>query len=82
MPPVDVDPSMLDPHIMPAMEAPADDPTNFDDHYSLAPASRIVIYVLLPLMVAAVASRLYTRLWVTRAIGADDCENYFYSNHS
>ncbi|KAI1455295.1 hypothetical protein F4805DRAFT_436287 [Annulohypoxylon moriforme] len=56
----------------PAIPPPDGVIPNFVDPYSLTPPGRIVISVTLGLMVIAVVSRLYTRLWITRAFGADD----------
>ncbi|KAI2467416.1 hypothetical protein F4781DRAFT_402319 [Annulohypoxylon bovei var. microspora] len=57
---------------IPAIPPPDGVTPNFIDPYSLALPGRVVIGVTLPLIVISVASRLYTRIWITRATGADD----------
>ncbi|RYP83963.1 hypothetical protein DL769_001269 [Monosporascus sp. CRB-8-3] len=57
---------------LPAMQPPPGVMPNFIDPPSLAPAGRILIGVTLPLVLMSVVSRLYVRLFITRATGADD----------
>lgn len=64
------DPAIL--ATIPAIPPPPGVIPNFENPYSLAPIGRAVLGVTFPLMIIAIASRLYTRLWVTRSIGPDD----------
>ncbi|KAK8118013.1 uncharacterized protein PG998_006294 [Apiospora kogelbergensis] len=65
-----MDPSQISNY--PAMAPPAGVTPNFVDPFSLAPSARITIYVTLPLMVIVLALRLYVRIRITHAMGADD----------
>ncbi|KAI2780489.1 hypothetical protein F4815DRAFT_470442 [Daldinia loculata] len=67
-----MDPGSLDLDHVPAMTPPPGVIPNFDTPESLAPVGIIVLSVVLPLMIIIVITRLYTRLYITHAIGADD----------
>ncbi|KAI0844616.1 hypothetical protein F5Y00DRAFT_273856 [Daldinia vernicosa] len=67
-----MDPGSLDFDHIPAMEPPTGVIPNFETPDSLAPAGKIMYSVALPVMIIIVIIRLYTRLHITRAIGADD----------
>ena len=66
------DPSIL--ATIPAIPPPPGVTPDFENPYSLAPVGRAVLGVTFPLMTIAIASRLYTRLWITRSVGPDDCK--------
>ncbi|KAF2197035.1 hypothetical protein GQ43DRAFT_497190 [Delitschia confertaspora ATCC 74209] len=57
---------------MPALQPPNGIVPNFVNPPSQANQPRIAIYVSMPIMVFVLALRIYTRLRVTRALGADD----------
>lgn len=56
-----------------AMPPPPGVTSNFEDPVTLGPIWRATICVSVALAVVSLALRLYTRLYVTRSIGADDC---------
>lgn len=59
---------------VPALAPPPGVVPNFVNPESLAPLCRIVIALTLPLMVVFLALRMYVRLRISRAMGADDSQ--------
>lgn len=66
--------SSYDPNLFPALTPPTGVIPNFDDPPTRAPAGRIVICVTLSVMLMFVVLRSYTRVFVTRIFGIDDCK--------
>lgn len=63
----------IDLSIVPAGTPPPGVVPNFIDPPSIAWLGRLSVYIALPLMIILLALRLYVRLRVTCAAGADDC---------
>ncbi|KUJ24524.1 uncharacterized protein LY89DRAFT_745434 [Mollisia scopiformis] len=59
---------------IPAGRPPPGVVPNFVDPQTIRPVLTIGIYVLLPLMLSFVVARIYTRAFVTRMFGVDDCD--------
>lgn len=72
-----MDSSKLDPAMLaqlPALQPPPGIQPNFVNPEAIATQTRAATYVALPLMLLFLTLRMYTRLRVTRVVGADDCK--------
>jgi len=73
-----MDPTKIPPEMLaqlPALQPPPGVVPNFVNPQSIAHQTRTAIYVTLPLMLLFLVLRLYTRLRILRAVGADDCKS-------
>ena len=72
-----MDPTKIPPEMLaqlPALQPPPGVQPDFIDPQSIADQTRHAIYACLPLMLLFLFLRLYTRLRILRAVGADDCK--------
>ncbi|KAI3401820.1 hypothetical protein diail_8198 [Diaporthe ilicicola] len=69
--------SLYDPSMFPALAPPPGVLPNFNNPATRAPAARIVICITLSVMILFVSLRIYTKIFVTRLFGVDDCKRFF-----
>jgi hypothetical protein len=68
-------PSGFDPSRTPVMPPPPGVTPNFTDPYSLARQCLAINTIFLALACVFVILRFYTRAWITRRVGWDDCKS-------
>lgn len=67
-----VDPGLL--AMIPAAQPPNGTFSNFENPESLDRLANLTVYICLPLTMAPLLMRLYTRAKIMRSWGADDCK--------